>query len=135
METEPTQKPVVVRTRLDADQPDLFKDSEQIYQVIFNIVFNAIQAMPHGGDILVQTRVSQDPSTVMLEISDTGVGIPPEKIEQIFTPFYTDKNRGTGLGLTIAKNIVEKHQGSIAVTSLPDEGSTFRVTLPVAPLS
>jgi signal transduction histidine kinase len=135
METEFKQKSVVVRTRLDEDLPEIFMDSEQIYQVVFNIVFNAIHAMPHVGDILVQTRASQEPSTVILEISDTGVGIPPEKIEQIFTPFYTDKNRGTGLGLTIAKNIVEKHQGSIAVTSLPDEGSTFRVTLPVAPLS
>jgi signal transduction histidine kinase len=134
METEFKQKSVVVRTRLDDDLPEIFMDSEQIYQVVFNIVFNAIQAMPHGGDILLQTRGSQEPSMVILEISDTGIGIPPEKIEQIFTPFYTDKNRGTGLGLTIAKNIVEKHQGTIVATSLPDEGSTFSVTLPVAPL-
>jgi signal transduction histidine kinase len=106
-------------------------DSEQIYQVVFNIVFNATQAMPYGGDIVVQTKAAQNPSTVVLEISDTGIGIPAEKIDQIFTPFYTDKNRGTGLGLTIAKNIVEKHKGTIAVSSRPDEGSLFSVTLPV----
>ncbi|MBV5316791.1 MAG: two-component sensor histidine kinase [Desulfobulbaceae bacterium] len=131
MEPEFKQKSVVVHTQLDANLPEIYMDSEQIYQVVFNIVFNATQAMPYGGDIVVQTKAAQNPSTVVLEISDTGIGIPAEKIDQIFTPFYTDKNRGTGLGLTIAKNIVEKHKGTIAVTSRPDEGSLFSVTLPV----
>jgi signal transduction histidine kinase len=67
----------------------------------------------------------------MLEVADSGVGIPPEKIEQIFTPCYTDKNRGTGLGLTIAKSIVDKHQGRITVSSSPGEGSIFRLILPL----
>ena len=135
MEPEFKQKSVVVSTRLDGELPEICMDSEQIYQVVFNIVFNAIQAMPYGGDIVLRTRMEPEPSTVILEISDTGIGIPPEKIEQIFTPFYTDKNRGTGLGLTIAKNIVEQHQGTIAVTSRPDEGSTFSVTLPIKGVS
>ena len=131
MEPEFRQKAVVVRTELDGDLPEIIMDSEQIYQVVFNIVFNATQAMPYGGDIVLQTRMEPDRASVVLEVSDTGIGIPPEKIEQIFTPFYTDKNRGTGLGLTIAKNIVEKHQGTITVTSRPDEGSIFRISLPV----
>ena len=130
MEPEFKQKSVVVRTLL-GDLPDIFMDSEHIYQVVFNIVFNATQAMPYGGDIMVQTRIDHALATAVLEITDTGIGIPSEKIEQIFNPFYTDKNRGTGLGLTIAKNIVEQHQGAIVVTSRPDEGSTFSVTLPV----
>ena len=88
--------------------------------------------MPYGGDIMVHTRIDQEQDMAVLEITDTGIGIAPEKIGQIFTPFYTDKNRGTGLGLTIAKNIVEQqHQGTITVISRPDEGSTFTVTLPV----
>jgi signal transduction histidine kinase len=135
MEPEFKQKSVVVSTRLDDHLPEIFMDSEQIYQVAFNIVFNAIQAMPYGGDIVLQTRMDSEQSLVILEISDTGIGIPPEKIEQIFTPFYTDKNRGTGLGLTIAKNIVEQHQGTITVTSRPDQGSTFSVTLPMKGVS
>lgn len=132
MEPEFQQKLVVVRSRLDSHLPDILFDSEQIYQVVFNIVFNAIQAMPHGGDIQLLTRSSEDKASVILEIADTGIGIPPEKIEQVFNPFYTDKNRGTGLGLTIAKSIVEKHQGAISVTSSgAGEGSTFRITLPL----
>ena len=131
MEPEVKQKSVVVHTTL-GDLPEIFMDSEQFYQVVFNIVFNATQAMPYGGDIMVHTRIDQEQDTAVLEITDTGIGIAPEKIGQIFTPFYTDKNRGTGLGLTIAKNIVEQqHQGAITVTSRPDEGSTFTVTLPV----
>ena len=131
MEPEFKQKSVVVRTRLDQELPEIFMDSEQIYQVLFNIVFNAVQAMPYGGDIIVATSEDQAAAAVILEISDTGVGIAPEKISQIFTPFYTDKNRGTGLGLTIAKNIVEKHGGTISASSKPSDGSTFRVVLPI----
>ena len=130
MEPEFKQKSIVVRTEL-GDLPEIFMDSEQIYQVVFNIVFNATQAMPYGGDVMVQTREDQEQATVVLAVTDSGIGIAPEKIEQIFTPFYTDKNRGTGLGLTIAKNIVEQHQGVIVVASRPDEGSTFSVTLPI----
>ncbi len=131
MESECRAKSVVVHNELNRDLPDIFFDSEQVYQVIFNIIFNAIQAMPHGGDIRLHTAIDPGEASVVLEIADTGVGIPPEKIEQIFTPFYTDKNRGTGLGLTIAKSIIEKHQGTISVTSSPDKGSTFRITLPI----
>ena len=131
MEPEFKQKSVVVRTRLDQELPEIFMDSEQIYQVLFNIVFNAVQAMPYGGDIIVATSEDQAAAAVILEITDTGVGIAPEKISQIFTPFYTDKNRGTGLGLTIAKNIVEKHGGTISASSKPSDGSTFRIVLPI----
>lgn len=131
MEPEFKQKSVVVRTRLDQDLPEIYMDSEQMYQVIFNIVFNAVQSMSYGGDIVVRTGPGEAPETVLLAITDTGMGIAPEKIDQIFTPFYTDKNRGTGLGLPIAKNIVEKHQGSITVSSRPGDGSTFSITLPI----
>ena len=131
MEPEFKQKSVVVRTRLDQNLPEIFMDSEQIYQVLFNIVFNAVQAMPYGGDVVLATSEDKPEAAVILEISDTGVGMAPEKLSQIFTPFYTDKNRGTGLGLSIAKNIVDKHRGKIVVSSKPGDGSTFRITLPV----
>jgi len=102
-----------------------------MYHVALNMAFNAIQAMPEGGDLYLQTAFLPVENAVVLEVVDTGLGIPEEKLEQVFTPFYTDKHRGTGLGLSIAKNIVEKHQGSIRVSSRAGEGSTFRVTLPL----
>jgi len=131
MEPELEQKTVQVRAVLDENLPEILFDSEQMYQVIFNIVFNAIQAMPEGGELFLKTAVLPAEKAVVLEVTDSGIGIAPEKLEQIFTPFYTDKNRGTGLGLAIAKSIVDKHQGAITVSSRPGEGSTFLLTLPI----
>jgi len=130
MEPELQAKEVQVELALDPDLPEIFFDSEQIYQVLFNIAFNAIQAMPEGGGLQVVTGMA-DREQAFISVQDTGIGIAPEKLEQIFTPFYTDKNRGTGLGLTIAKSIVEKHQGTIEVSSASGTGSTFRILLPV----
>lgn len=130
VEPEFALKAVQVETRLDADLPEVEFDSEQFYQVLFNIVFNAIQAMPQGGELMVATGRAEKAS-VFVEVRDSGIGIAPEKLDQIFTPFYTDKSRGTGLGLAIAKNIVDKHEGQIEVTSVPGQGSTFRILLPL----
>ncbi len=131
MRPEFTKKAVTFITEFDPELPDIEMDGEQIYQVVFNIVFNAVQAMPDGGDITVRSASIDDRSRVRVEVIDSGVGITPDKLDQIFTPFYTDKNRGTGLGLAIAKNIVEKHGGQLDVESVPDHGSTFTITLPV----
>ena len=98
--------------------------------MLFNIVFNAIQAMPQGGKLVVATGRA-DKTRIFVEIHDSGIGIAADKLEQIFTPFYTDKNRGTGLGLTIAKSIVDKHEGQIEVSSMQGQGSTFRILLPL----
>lgn len=109
-------------------------DGEQMYQVLLNMVFNGLQAMPDGGTLTVSTS-RQPENCVLLSVSDTGVGMEKEKAAQIFTPFYTDKNKGTGLGLAIAKNIVDKHGGRIEVESRKGLGSTFRVILPLEPTS
>ena len=130
MEPELRQKLVEVDLHLDPDLPEIAFDTEQIYQVLFNIAFNAIQAMPEGGLMRIETG-TLDQDWVFVRISDTGVGIIPDKMGQIFTPFYTDKNRGTGLGLSIAKSIVDKHAGRIEVTSTPGQGSSFRILLPM----
>jgi signal transduction histidine kinase len=130
MEPEFKQKSVFLRRQLDPNLPETLMDGEQVYQVVFNLVFNAIQAMPYGGDLVVSSRLDDEQHQVGLEITDTGVGIEQEKLEQLFAPFYTDKSRGTGLGLSIARSIVEKHGGRITVISAPGEGSTFTVTLP-----
>lgn len=132
MEPEFEQKKVRVRTQLDPAMPEMLFDGEQIYQVVLNIVINAIQAMPEGGELVLKTTALPAEKAVTLEVTDSGLGIAPEKLEQIFTPFFTDKNRGTGLGLSIAKSIVDKHDGTIVVNSRPGEGTTFRIILPVA---
>lgn len=135
IEPELAQKSVSLTSNLDPNLPLVPMDGEQVYQVIFNIIFNAIQAMPDGGEIRLTSFETEEPPQVVLEIEDTGVGISEEQFEQIFTPFYTDKYRGTGLGLAIAKNIIDKHGGTIAVESVEGQGSIFRVSLPFCPLS
>ena len=135
MEPEFQTKAVQVELDLDVDLPEIFFDDEHIYQVLFNIAFNAIQAMPDGGALMVETGRAER-GQVFVSLTDSGMGMSTEKMEQIFTPFYTDKHRGTGLGLAIAKSIVEKHEGRIEVHSQLGEGSTFRLVLPIetAPL-
>lgn len=115
---------------LDPDLQAIDMDGEQIYQVLFNIVFNALQAMPEGGKLMIATGYDPETDEMVLTVTDTGIGIEEGKISQIFTPFFTDKNRGSGLGLAIAKNIVDKHRGRIEVKSRMGGGSTFTVTLP-----
>ncbi len=130
MESEFDAKKIHLEVSL-GNVPDIELDSEQIYQVVFNIVFNAIQAMDQDGTLSVHTVVEDVEGVVKLQVSDTGVGIAADKLEQIFTPFYTEKNRGTGLGLAIAKSIVDKHDGHIQVRSTLGEGSCFTLILPL----
>ena len=104
-------------------------DSEQIRQVLLNLVLNAIQAMPDGGRIVLRSR--QEDESVILEVVDRGPGIAPENIERIFDPFFTTRPTGTGLGLSIAHQIVHGHGGEISVRNNPGHGATFAVALPM----
>ncbi len=130
-EREFEKKGVQVVIELDTDLPMIRMDGEQMYQVVFNMVFNALQAMPEGGMLTLGTAYDDRCKKVRLQVSDTGNGMDEDKCTQIFTPFFTDKNRGTGLGLAIAKNIVEKHGGRIEVWSRVGEGSVFTIILPM----
>jgi len=130
MEPELEKKGIALEQNLDPNLKIVDMDGEQMYQVLFNMVFNSLQAMADGGILTVSTANLPETGEVMLTVTDTGIGMEKEKAAQIFTPFFTDKNRGTGLGLAIAKNIVDKHQGRIEVESREGEGSTFRVILP-----
>ncbi len=127
MQPELDKKSVVLELDLDHALPEIVMDSEQIYQVLLNMVINSIQAMPGGGTVTVRTGPAPAGDGVVLEIRDTGTGMSAKKMEQIFTPFFTDKIRGTGLGLAIAKNIIEQHNGYIEVTGIEGEGSTFAI--------
>jgi signal transduction histidine kinase len=130
MHPELEKKSVALEFDLDPELPDIPMDQEQIYQVLLNMIINAIQAMPEGGKILLQTRHDPGEKAVEVTVADNGMGMAPDKIKQIFTPFFTDKNRGSGLGLAIAKNIIDKHNGRIEVSSREGEGSRFRIILP-----
>jgi len=103
---------------------------DRIQQVFLNLILNAIDAMPEGGEIKIAATCTYDPDGVTITFTDTGVGIDAEAISSLFDPFYTTKPDGVGLGLYITKFIVENHNGHIEVESEPDEGTTFTVWLP-----
>lgn len=110
-------------------------DSNQIKQVVLNLVHNAMHAMPDGGHLYVETfpQVRRGRAGVLVSIRDTGIGIPPENLGRIFEPFFTTRadQGGTGLGLSVSYGIVVDHGGEIDVTSRVGEGSTFTIWLPV----
>jgi hypothetical protein len=135
---------VQIVEEFDPNLPPISADAQQLQQAILNVLLNAVQAMPNGGTLTVKTEsshrreevaddatsinrllTSSATNTVRITIRDTGVGIPREHQEKIFSPFYTTKHRGTGLGLSITRNIIEKHRGNIAVASEPGRGTAF----------
>jgi len=113
--------------------PHLQCDPSQIEQVLLAVVVNAADAMPHGGNLWLETRLSGDARQVAITIRDDGSGIPPEVMPRIFEPFVTTKEHGhgTGLGLAVSRSIVERHSGKIAVQSELGKGTTVTITLPL----
>ena len=109
----------------------------QIEQVLLNLIINARQAMPRGGHLRLEVRENTRTQMVELSITDSGIGIPPDRLRLIFEPFYTTKepdangHGGTGLGLSVCRQIIEQHQGRIRVESLVGKGSSFIVKLPI----
>jgi two-component system NtrC family sensor kinase len=124
---------VLLQVDLDRNLPPLQCDSAQIEQVALALVINAIDAMPHGGNLWVSTRVLPGNEQIELQVRDDGVGIPPEILPHIFDPFTTTKEvgKGVGLGLAVSKGIVERHGGHIEVVSELGVGTTFRIILPL----
>ncbi len=138
-------RPIRLTVRNDNHLPPVHGDPTQIYQVLMNLAINARDAMPNGGELEILATLqhptpnpndsSPNPTpTVRISVRDTGIGIPPENIPNLFEAFFTtkDKDKGTGLGLATVKRIVERHGGSIDVASTPGVGTTFTVTLPCA---
>jgi len=107
--------------------------SGNLFQVFCNIIKNAYDAMPQGGELRIATRLAPD-NTLIAEFHDTGCGFAPENAEKIFEPFFTTKERdkGTGLGLAVCKDIVERHGGHITARNTPDGGTIFTVSLPLS---
>ncbi|GAC1352955.1 MAG: hypothetical protein NVSMB1_21210 [Polyangiales bacterium] len=112
--------------------PKVMGDREKLRQVFVNLVVNAIDATPSGGEIRIVTRAAID--RVVVEVSDTGSGIGEADLVRLFDPFFTTKPGGTGLGLSIVRKILEQHEGVIHVRSEVDVGTTVQVELPTAKL-
>ncbi|MFH2063951.1 MAG: ATP-binding protein [Pseudomonadota bacterium] len=124
-------KDIEVHVNLSEQLPAISVDKDQIQQVIINLVLNAIEATPPGGNVAITTRYLSSSRKVEVEVKDSGIGIPREIIDKIFDPFFTTRSDGTGLGLSITQGIVEKHDGKIQVKSRPGEGASFCIQLPL----
>lgn len=124
------QVELVVRHR--GDLPPVLADPDQLKQITLNLVLNAIEVSPPGSEIVVELRAASWGGLV-LEVRDHGTGIPSDQVENIFSPFFTTKEAGTGLGLALTHQMVVEHGGDIAVETVEGRGSVFRVTLPQAP--
>ena len=127
---------VQVETRLSPDLPEVVGSEDQLQQVFMNLVSNAAQAMEpkDGGVLRIESRHQPSTGQIQIQIQDTGIGIPAEHIPKLFEPFFTTrKQKGVGLGLSVAYGIIQEHGGSIYVQSVVGEGSTFTVKLPLRP--
>ncbi len=122
-------KRVTIDLNIDGDIPLVDHDPNQINQVLLNLLLNAIQSMDKPGAIHVSLQV--DDGTVLITVADEGKGISPEHLPNIFRPFFTTKGHGTGLGLSLARRMIEAHEGRVEVSSVMGKGTQFRIYLPV----
>jgi len=123
------ERAVVFHLHAQSWIPPFAFDSGQIRQVLINLFKNAMEAMPEGGDLIVSAEARDD--YLVLKISDTGHGIPPEQLQNLFTPFFSTKPGGTGLGLVICRGLITQHQGEISIESEVDRGTTCTIRLPM----
>jgi two-component system, NtrC family, sensor histidine kinase HydH len=123
------RKNILIRKEVTPDSLLLLCDPEQIKQVILNLTINAIQAMPDGGEIRLSGKVRED--QILLRIKDQGLGVEVGMLDKIFDPFFTTKDNGTGMGLSVAHQIVSQHGGMLTAQRNEDSGMTFTVQLPV----
>ena len=126
---EATRHSVAMSTELATELPKTMVDRVQLQQVFMNLMLNGIEAMKDsGGELTVKSEL-QD-GQVQLSVSDTGMGLPAEKMDQIFSAFFTTKPQGSGMGLAISRSIVESHGGRLWATANDERGATFHFTLP-----
>jgi PAS domain S-box-containing protein len=125
----------IVISEFDARIPTMMGEENQLKQLFINLLKNAIEAMPNGGTIDIRCRMIRERS-VLIRITDQGCGIPEEQLQKISEPFFSTKEKGTGLGLVVSHRIVENHRGKLTITSQPGQGTRVDIVLPVQiPLS
>ena len=122
-----------LRKAFDNNVPPLLVDGNQIQQVILNLVNNAVDALPQGGDIFIETRLNTEAKSIEVVFEDNGIGISSEDQKRVFAPFFTTKEpgKGTGLGLSICNNIISAHNGKITIESRVGNGTKFIISLPI----
>jgi signal transduction histidine kinase len=127
-----TQADIKLSLEIAENLPPLHGDADQVEQVLINLISNARQAMPEGGRLIVRAHKARlhGEDAIQIEVQDTGGGIPPEVMRNIFTPFYTTRKQGTGLGLSICQRIIEHHQGELKAAN-KSKGACFTLTLPL----
>jgi signal transduction histidine kinase len=123
-------KAIQVNRHYALSLPPLQVDRARLEQALTNLVLNAVEAMPAGGTLTV--ALDADDTWLSIAISDTGPGILPEAERRLFEPFFTTKVRGTGLGLAVARRVIEEHGGTIELVSEPGRGTTFAIRLPLS---
>ena len=129
---------IKIKTHFAKEKMYLEVDKNQMQQVLFNLLLNALEAMPKGGSNMIKTyKMTPSESSLadkhcVIEVTDTGEGISKKDLERIFEPFFTTKRerKGTGLGLSMTKMIVNNHKGDLAIESIPGEGTTAQIVLP-----
>jgi signal transduction histidine kinase len=130
LNAELAQANVKLSTHFDPALTIINVDAEQLWQAVLNLVRNSCEAMPGGGELTIGTW--RDGGQALLRVGDNGKGITPEQLQRVFTPFFTTKKEGTGLGLALVQQIVTEHGGHIECDSASGKGSTFTIVLPLA---
>lgn len=131
LENEFRLRHIKIEKQLSSDLPDILLDVNQMQQVFINLLLNAVEAIDEEGAISIRSNLDVGKKLIKIEVADTGCGIPPEKINQIFEPFFSTKQKGTGLGLSVSYGIVQNHHGQLMVSSQPGRGTCFTIELPI----
>jgi signal transduction histidine kinase len=132
LRSEANRYSISVRTELAEDLPKVMADRVQLQQVFMNLMLNGIDAMmgtTGGRELTIKSEISD--GQLLISVSDTGVGLPPEQADQVFSAFFTTKDNGTGLGLPISRSIIESHGGRLWAAENCGQGATFQFTLPI----
>jgi len=130
LKSEADRYSIAMRAERTGELPKIVADRVQLQQVFMNLMLNAVEAMKDSGGELTN-RSQREDSRLRFSVSDTGVGLPPEKVDQIFSAFFTTKPQGSGMGLAISRSIVESHGGRLWATVNDGRGATFHFTLPI----
>lgn len=128
LETQANLNGIFIKTAFQRDSIFINGDQNQLKQVFINLIKNAVESMPDGGTVEIDT--TEDEHSVHVTIKDEGEGIPEKVLKRIGEPFLTTKEKGTGLGLMVTFNIIENHQGTIQVDSKPEKGTAFKISFP-----